>query len=378
MQMQRDILEKVGISQVEIRHLEAAWDTYQTAVAQPVHQIPHIVCTGIYNAGKSTLLNALCGEEKFPTGDIPTTKEVAQAEFGGAVYIDTPGLNAMDEDDRETQAAYESADFILFVANAQNGGISSAEAKWLQRLKEQYGSLQQRLIYVLAHCSQVEPEQLPEIRKKTLNDFRKSVGLDPEWILCVDSITYQDGVTQNELLLSENSGIPQLKSCLDERVAGAEKTMREARDAELATRREDLTNRLEHCKKFCHKKTDGLEATLAQQKQDIQKGWSEFLSKLESVLSNRPSPYISRYMDHPSFRSYNEVKDTSESSVKRKAADCLHSRYNERESTLRKSVRQAKEDLAPYLRKGPGSKYWTMCSQVNQEFEAIVLKLLQT
>lgn len=187
MQIQRDMLEKAGISQVEIRHLEAAWDAYQTAAAQPVHQIPHIVCTGIYNAGKSTLLNALCGEEKFPTGDIPTTKEVAQAEFNGAMYIDTPGLNAMVEDDRETQAAYESADFILFVANAQNGGISAAEAEWLQKLKARYGSLQQRLIYVLTHCTQVEPEQLPAIQEKTIGDFKKAVEFEPErifaWIL---------------------------------------------------------------------------------------------------------------------------------------------------------------------------------------------------
>lgn len=108
---------------------------------------------------------ALCSircveRENFPTGDIPTTKAVAQAEFNSAVYIDTPGLNAEEENDQETQKAYHSADFILFVSNAQNGGIDEAEASWLSGLRERYtaDSLRQRMVYVLTHCGQIEPE----------------------------------------------------------------------------------------------------------------------------------------------------------------------------------------------------------------------------
>ena len=161
MAVQKDILENAGVPAQDVQRLEAAWAAYQGAKNQPVRDIPCIVCTGIYNAGKSTLLNALTGTEHFPTGDVPTTKTVAQAELDGAVYIDTPGLNAAEADDMETQAAYEAADFILFVSSAVSGGISQAEAQWLRTLGERY-DLGQRLIFVLTKCGQAAPEELLE------------------------------------------------------------------------------------------------------------------------------------------------------------------------------------------------------------------------
>jgi len=75
--IQTDTLKAAEISEQDIRRLVTAWEAFWTAKKQVRHQIPHIVCTGIYNAGKSTLLNALAGKEFFPTGDIPTTKKIA-------------------------------------------------------------------------------------------------------------------------------------------------------------------------------------------------------------------------------------------------------------------------------------------------------------
>lgn len=221
MLFKNQILATAGIGAQDIRRLEEAGKTYYRIASQPVHQIPQIVCTGIYNAGKSTLLNALCGEEKFPTGDIPTTKVAAQAEFNGAVYIDTPGLNAETADDREAQAAYESADFILFVANIQNGGISEAESDWLQDLRRRYtaDSLKQRLIYVLTHCGQMESEQVAAILDKIQSDLEKMLGFAPEQIFCVDSVTYQRGISGNKTLLVERSNILPLQVHLAELTA---------------------------------------------------------------------------------------------------------------------------------------------------------------
>lgn len=249
--IQTDTLKAVGISEQDIRQLTTAWDAFQTAKNQVRHQAPHIVCTGIYNAGKSTLLNALAGKEIFPTGDIPTTKKMAQAEFGGAVYIDTPGLNAMEEDDREAQAAYEAADFILFVANAQDGGISASEAAWLQKLKERYGSLQQRLIFVLTHSAQVDAEQLPMIKEKVCGDLTNAIGFEPKQTLCVDSVMYQDGKVQNEPLLTKNSGIPQLQVCLAEHITGATEILREVQENERAARQCDVIMQIKHCSDIC-------------------------------------------------------------------------------------------------------------------------------
>lgn len=370
MQIQRNILEKAGVSQEDIQQLEKAWGAYQAAADRTVRQIPHIVCTGIYNAGKSTLLNALCGEEKFPTGDVPTTKKIAQAEFGGAVYIDTPGLNAMDEDDRETQAEYESADFILFVANAQDGGISAAEAEWLQKLKERYGSLQQRLIYVLTHCTQVDPEQLPVIREKVLGDFKKAVEFEPEHIFCVDSITYQDGTTQNEPLLTQSSGIPQLKSCLDERIAGAEKTLRDVQEAELAARQKDLTNQIEHCKDFCRQRIQKVSSQT--QLAEIKSLVADAETKLTKSLSSSATFYGG--MSWKGGGKTFEGRDGG--SLKRSARDHVRNYARDTvEEAKRASARMAEQARKDYGTTGLDSAYFKKCNAINSILEELQVAL---
>ena len=86
----RLVLEGAGVANADIQQLEEALTAYQSAKARSEHKTPQVVCTGVYNTGKSTLLNTLLGEdERFPTGDIPTTKVLARAEADGVVYIDT-------------------------------------------------------------------------------------------------------------------------------------------------------------------------------------------------------------------------------------------------------------------------------------------------
>jgi len=55
---------------------------------------PRIMLYGVYNAGKSTLLNAIIGEPKAKVGDIPTTYETTSFHWRGYELIDTPGIGA--------------------------------------------------------------------------------------------------------------------------------------------------------------------------------------------------------------------------------------------------------------------------------------------
>ena len=54
----------------------------------------HILVYGAYNAGKSTLINVLLGDERAPVGDIPTTDHVDAYDWNGYRLLDTPGVNA--------------------------------------------------------------------------------------------------------------------------------------------------------------------------------------------------------------------------------------------------------------------------------------------
>ena len=58
---------------------------------------PTIMFYGLYNAGKSTLINALCGKDVASTGDVPKTTAIQTVPWEGYTLIDTPGINAHAE-----------------------------------------------------------------------------------------------------------------------------------------------------------------------------------------------------------------------------------------------------------------------------------------
>lgn len=370
----RELLMQAGASAEDVERLDRAWSALQTTTARDASHTPCVVCTGIYNAGKSTLLNALMGRDIFPTGDIPTTKAVARAEYGGAVYIDTPGLNAEDEDDQETLAAYESADFILFVSNAQNGGISAAEAGWLKKLGERWtaDSLKQRLIYVLSHSAQVEPEELPGIEARVHGDLERAVGFVRERIFCVDSILFQQGREQEETVLVESSGIPQLQAYLSEQIAGAEDTLCKAYEVELAQRRQELSEALDEIRLTVQQVYDAEYGQTQKQIAAVDAMWEEFEEALSGAMPIQKIAPISCYVSLPSC-SIN-VEDQRESIVKRKMEERLKSVYDKRDRIVRDEIRKQVQGIkSRYCIAGLDSAYASCCNQIVQVFNENIL-----
>ena len=98
-----------------------------------------LVVVGEYNAGKSTLINRLLGEDILETGDLPTTREVHLLKWGeprsshqietgllqhdlpadllkDLSIVDTPGTNSMQRREQElTEAFVPRADLVLFL-----------------------------------------------------------------------------------------------------------------------------------------------------------------------------------------------------------------------------------------------------------------------
>ena len=94
------------------------------ANADKVHQIltdaesgdsPTIMFYGLYNAGKSTLINALCQEYVAKTGDVPTTAAIQPVPWEGYSLVDTPGINAQDAHTTLAVGQINESDLILFV-----------------------------------------------------------------------------------------------------------------------------------------------------------------------------------------------------------------------------------------------------------------------
>ena len=81
---------------------------------------PTVMVYGIYNSGKSTLLNALRGEELASVANRPETDRVTAYEWEGFDILDTPGIDAPQEHEAVTRAQLADADVILFVMDSSS------------------------------------------------------------------------------------------------------------------------------------------------------------------------------------------------------------------------------------------------------------------
>ena len=369
----KQLLQIGGASETAINNLTAAWDAWQKAMGQPVHQLPHIVCTGIYNAGKSTLLNALFNAEKFPTGNIPTTKKVSQAEFNGAVYVDTPGLNADEQDDRETAQAYESADLYLFVSNAENGGIGEQESRWLKALKGRYAdenALKHRLVYVLSQGDRLEPETLQRVLEQSRTDLQKVLGFCPEGAFCVDSHTYSDGKEQNEPILVEDSGIPQLRTFLGKWTAEFAARLENLHQSEVAACRREVLTQLDKMKVAFRQQNEQNARETSKQIQKIRNIWSSLEKGLDEIVPqekniNPIGKYIFNFKISKEIGS-GEIKERSASSVRSQLKDRLR---GVRSTALYKCANDAAGEVRKYCQNGIDSAYFECCDRINNKLE---------
>ncbi len=92
-----------------------------------------IMIYGVYNAGKSTLINVLLGREEAAVDDIPKTDRVSSYKWGLYNILDTPGVDAPIEHENVTKAQMLKADAVIFVVDPVG---TAEEAKTLSVLMD--------------------------------------------------------------------------------------------------------------------------------------------------------------------------------------------------------------------------------------------------
>ena len=135
---------------------------------------PKLMVYGIYNAGKSTLINALLGGEFAPVGDIPTTKAVNTYNWREYTIYDTPGINAPEKDEEVSKEQLERSDVILFVMDTAGDfslGKNYRELAEIARSKK-------RLLIVLNDKDDTmsAPEEVRKIESRVYEDFASLVA----------------------------------------------------------------------------------------------------------------------------------------------------------------------------------------------------------
>ena len=82
---------------------------------------PQIMVFGIYNAGKSSILNELLREDRAKCNDVPTTDRVDYYNWMGYSIADTPGVGAPIEHEKVTNEAIRKADVVLLLCQIKVG-----------------------------------------------------------------------------------------------------------------------------------------------------------------------------------------------------------------------------------------------------------------
>lgn len=166
---------------------------------------PIIAAIGDYNVGKSSLLNALIGQDVFAVSDRRETRCLSRHLASGICWIDTPGLDAdlTEEDDRQAREALQQADLLLFLHNACNGELSPKQLVQLHSLRQDAAGAEVKL--VLTRIDECQPAAREQIADQVR---RQAEGIP---ILQVSSQRYRAGLTQQLATLVDLSGIPALQ-----------------------------------------------------------------------------------------------------------------------------------------------------------------------
>lgn len=145
----------------------------------------HIMLFGAYNAGKSTLINALVGREVAPHGDVPTTDTVDFYDWDGHVLLDTPGVNAPIEHEVISLAQLERADLIVFVLRQEDQDASDIVDRIFDLLE------QKRPLFIVLNYEDGDPAHIEAIQARfthTLLTHAERRGFDKASLATVPTI----------------------------------------------------------------------------------------------------------------------------------------------------------------------------------------------
>ena len=136
----------------------------------PEYQKLCLALLGQYNGGKSTLVNALLGEKRAETGDMPVTRFGKKYDWKDLHVLDLPGRGAREEEEAEAMDALETAHAVLYVVSSK-GGLDN-ESFWSDLEYLKYHNIP---FVLVVNDKQPHQDDVAErkYRDKTLIEFKR-------------------------------------------------------------------------------------------------------------------------------------------------------------------------------------------------------------
>lgn len=177
---------------------------------------PEIMVYGIYNAGKSSILNELIGSDVASVKDVPETDKVTYYDWQGYKIADTPGVAAPIAHENVTQEHLKKADIVLFVMSTTGSNekmenyvrmkfIAEAGKKIIIVLNDKNGDMGRN------------DSSIQLIKQQVANNMQR-IGIenvDEKYcIVTVNAVRARKGRLEQKSGLSEKSGMDELRNVM--------------------------------------------------------------------------------------------------------------------------------------------------------------------
>lgn len=239
-----------------------------------------VTCMGLYNHGKSSLLNVLIGdfeEKTFKVADVRETSKNKKIKIDNITYVDTPGLNAKKHDDKRVMDAVKESDINIFVHNVNTGEFVAKEIEFLHMIKNHWKNPQefiQRTIFVLSRIDEAQSEEDVDNTIIRMKQQIKEIFDVDSLFIPVSSKDYIEGIQEEEDELIELSNISKLKNNLDSFVKLLQNQLKKTKEERVTNYCEllikKLSGKLEENKLELSKLKKLQKETDAKLKKDIQ------------------------------------------------------------------------------------------------------------
>ncbi|MBE7446163.1 MAG: dynamin family protein [Planctomycetia bacterium] len=218
----KKFFERVGIADMEKRVVEM-----RSQLEEPFY----ILVAGEYNSGKSSFINAMCGEHVLQDGPTPTTNRITLLTYGEKVEIkevsdhlcqatypmeslkditlvDTPGTNSIIlEHAALTESFVHRAELVLFITSSDHP-FTESERQFLQFLKSKWG---RKVLFILNKIDLKTPEELNEIVAFLEKNCYRLLGFEPKILLVSAKEAYKAKI-ESDILLLDKSRIKEVES----------------------------------------------------------------------------------------------------------------------------------------------------------------------
>ncbi len=158
-----------------------------------------VVVIGEFNAGKSSFINALLGDDLLPVGVTPTTEAIEVIKYNetvnrkptthdglrewahpgtgapGVAIVDTPGTGSVFQRHEDTAKAFlHRSDLIIFLLSAKRA-LADTERLYLQMARD-YGK---KIILVINQVDLLSPSEQADVRRFVERQVQDLLGLQP-------------------------------------------------------------------------------------------------------------------------------------------------------------------------------------------------------